>query len=212
MSTQRLVGILQALRDIPHVKIIRIGSKMPAFAPWRLMNDPGLQEAFRELSTSRKRIYLMAKFDHPRELTDAAIEGIDCFIRSGVICVNQCPLIRGVNDDPEVLATMFRKLSFIGCPSYYLFQGRPTTGNAPYTVPIVRGWQIFNEALRQGSVLARRTRFVMSYETGKIEILAVDSKHIYLRYHRAKDPGLRGQFMVCKRDDEAYWFDVLEPA
>ncbi len=212
MSTQRLVGILQALRDIPHVKIIRIGSKMPAFAPWRLMNDSRLQETFRELSTRHKRIYLMAHFDHPRELTDAAIEGIDCFVSNSVICVNQCPLIKGVNDDPEVLATLFRKLSFIGCPPYYLFQCRPTTGNAPYTVPIVRGWQIFNEALRQGSGLARRARFVMSHETGKIEILAVDTKYIYLRYHRARDSALSGQFMVSKRDDEAYWFDVLGPA
>ena len=192
ISTPRLVGILQALRDIPHVKIIRIGSKMPAFAPWRLLDDPRLQETFRELSTRRKRIYLMAHFDHPRELTDAAIEGIDCFIRSRVICVNQCPLIRGVNDDPEVLATMFRKLSFIGCPPYYLFQYRPTTGNAPYTVPIVRGWKIFNEALRQGSGLARRARFVMSHETGKIEILAVDTEHIYLRYHRARNAAIHG--------------------
>ncbi len=106
----------------------------------------------------------------------------------------------------------FRKLSFIGCPPYYLFQCRPTTGNAPYTVPIVRGWQVFNEAIRHGLGLARRARFVMSHETGKIEILAVDTKHIYLRYHRARDAALRGQFMVCKRDDEAYWFDGLKPA
>jgi L-lysine 2,3-aminomutase len=154
----------------------------------------------------------MAHFDHPRELTDAAVEGIDCFIRNGVICTNQCPLIKGVNDDPDVLATMFRRLSFIGCPPYYVFQGRPTAGNRPYAVPIVRGWQIFSEAMRSGSGLARRARFVMSHETGKLEILGVDEEHIYLRYHRAKDPALRGQFMIYKRDDEACWLDELEPA
>ncbi|MFQ5591196.1 MAG: hypothetical protein ACE5HE_08550 [Phycisphaerae bacterium] len=76
----------------------------------------------------------------------------------------------------------------------------------------MRSWKIFNEALRQGSGLARRARFVMSHETGKIEILAVDAKHIDLRYHRARGAALRGRFMVCRRDDEAYWFDVLEPA
>jgi L-lysine 2,3-aminomutase len=154
----------------------------------------------------------MAHFDHPRELTDVAIEGIDCFIRNGVICVNQCPLIKGVNDDPEVLATLFRRLSFVGCPPYYLFQGRPAAGNAPYEVPIVPGWRIFSEALRHGSGLARRARYVMSHETGKIEILAVDDGHIYLRYHRAKHPALRGQFMIYERNDEAYWLDELEPA
>jgi len=111
-----------------------------------------------------------------------------------------------------VLATMFRQLSFIGCPPYYLFQGRPTAGNEPYKVPIVRGWEIFSEALRRGSGLARRARFVMSHETGKIEILAVDDRYIYLRYHRAKDAALRGQFMVYERNDDAYWIDGLEPA
>jgi hypothetical protein len=52
----------------------------------------------------------------------------------------------------------------------------------------------------------------MSHETGKIEILAVDASRIYLRYHRAKDPTLRGQFMIYNRDDGAYWLDDLEPA
>ena len=212
MSTRRLRETLQALRQIPHVEIIRIGSKIPAFDPWRLLRDLELQETFREFSTPRQRIYLMAHFDHPRELTSVAIEGIDCFIRCGVICVNQCPLIKGINDDAEVLTTMFRRLSYIGCQPYYLFQGRPTAGNEPFKVPIVRGWEIFNEAMRRGSGLARRARFVMSHETGKIEILAVDDQYIYLRYHRAKDPALRGQFMIYKRDDEACWLDDLEPA
>jgi len=212
MSTRRIAHILAALRDIPHVEVIRIGSKMPAFDPWRLVNDPELQAAFRRFSTAHKRIYLMAHFDHPRELTDNAIEGIDCFIQCGVICVNQCPLIKGVNDDPDTLAELYRKLSFIGCPPYYLFQGRPTAGNEPYEVPIVRGWQIFTEAIRQGSGLARRARFVMSHETGKIEILAVDARHIYLRYHRAKEEALRGQFMIYNRNDHACWLDELEPA
>lgn len=212
MSTRRLTEIIEALRAIDHVRIIRIGSKMPAFDPWRLTNDAALQALLRKHSLPRKRIYLMAHFDHPRELTDDAVNGIDCFIKCGVICVNQCPLIKGINDDPMVLADMYRELSWIGCPPYYLFQGRPTAGNEPYEVPIVRGWNIFREALRHGSGLARRARYVMSHETGKVEIMAVDEKHIYLRYLRAKDESNRGKYMVYQRNDDAYWLDQLEPA
>ena len=212
MSTRRLIDILRALREIPHVRIIRIGSKMPAFDPWRILDDQDLQAAFRKYSTSRKRIYLMAHFDHPRELTDAAVEGIDCFIRNGVICTNQCPLIKGVNDDPHVLADLYQELAFIGCPPYYLFQCRPTAGNKAYEVPIVRGWEVFREALRRGSGLTRRARYVMSHETGKVAIVGVDEKHIYLRYHRAKYPANRGKFMVYHRNDEACWLDQLVPA
>ena len=154
----------------------------------------------------------MAHFDHPRELTDAAIEGISCFIRNGVNCVNQCPLIAGVNDDPAVLAELFQRLAWAGCPPYYLFQGRPTAGNGPYAVPIVRAWQIFQRAMLHGSGLARRARFVMSHESGKIEILALDDRRIYMRYHQAKVADNYGKLLIYERNDEAYWLDELEPA
>ncbi len=209
MSSRQLGGILERLRAIPHVRIIRIGSKMPAFDPQRLIDDVELHEMLSRYSTPRCRIYLMAHFDHPRELTDVAVACIDAFIRDGVICVNQCPLLAGINDDPAVLSDMYRELSFIGCPPYYLFQGRPTEGNRGFSVPIVRGWHIFREALRQGSGLARRARFVMSHETGKIEILGVDHEYIHLRYHRASDASLRGRLMRCLRDDDALWLDDL---
>ena len=210
MSTRRLVEIFEALREIPHVQIIRIGSKMPAFDPYRVLRDPDLQAAFRKYSTRDQRIYLMAHFDHPRELTDLAIEGIDTCIRNGVICVNQCPLIRGINDDPRVLAEMYAKLSYIGCPPYYLFQGRPTAGNEPYELPLVQGWSIFQQALTRGSGLARRARYCMSHETGKVEVLGIDAEHVYLRYHQAKFPGDLGRFFIRRRNDEAYWLDQLE--
>jgi lysine 2,3-aminomutase len=209
MSTRRILQIIEQLRAIPHVQIIRIGTKMPAFNPWRILDDPALVEGLSKFSTAEKRIYLMMHFDHPRELSEAAVAGIDMLIRNGVICVNQCPLIRGINDDPEVLASMFRQLSFIGCPQYYLFQGRPTAGNEPYELPIVAGYEIVEEAKRRVSGLAKRVRFVMSHESGKIEIVGVDEQFIYLRYHRAKDPANEGRFMVYHRDDHAYWLDQL---
>jgi lysine 2,3-aminomutase len=211
MSTRRILEIIGELRAIPHVRIVRIGSKMPAFNPWRILDDPELVAGLAKASTPEKRVYLMAHFDHPRELTEPAIEGLNTLIRAGVICVNQCPLIRGVNDDPEVLAEMYRTLSFIGVPPYYLFQGRPTAGNEPYEVPIVEGYRIFEEAKRRVSGLAKRARFCMSHATGKIEIVGVDAERIYLRYHRAKNPADEGRFIVCHRDDEAYWLDQLTP-
>lgn len=211
LSTSRLMQILTALREIKHVQIIRIGSKMPAFNPSRILDDPALQSLLRQCSTQEKRIYLMAHFDHPRELTPQAIEGIDCLIRCGVICVNQCPILGGINDDPGVFAELMRKLSFIGCPQYYAFQGRPTAGNLGFAVPIVRGYEILEEAKKHVSGLAKRLRFVMSHESGKIEIVGVDEQVMYLRYHRAKDPANEGRFMLFHRDDRAMWLDDLRP-
>jgi len=211
MSTRKLGKILEALREIEHVDIIRIGSKMPAFNPWRVLDDPKLLELLRKYSTKEKRIYIMAHFDHPRELTPAAVEGLDALMQAGCIIINQCPLIKGVNDDAKVLGEMYQKLEAIGVPPYYLFQGRPTEGNEPYEVGLVRGWQIFDQARRQASGLGRRARFSMSHDSGKIEVVGVDHKHIYCRYHQAKDPLDESRFMVFHRDDNAYWFDQLKP-
>ncbi len=54
-------------------------------------------------------------------------------------------------------------------------------------------------------------KFVMSHESGKIEIAGVDDRHIYLRYHQAKHARDEGRFIVCKRDNQAYWLDQLQP-
>lgn len=211
MSTRRLVEIFAALDEIPHVRIVRLGSKIPAFDPFRILRDEKLHEAFRKYSSGLMRIYLMAHFDHPRELTEVAVDGLKSCMENGLVCVNQCPLIRGINDDPDVLTELYQRLSYVGVAPYYLFQGRPTAGNEPYEVPIVEGWQIFQQAIRQGSGLARRARFVMSHETGKIEILAVDDRFIYLRYHQAKNTKNMDRLITCHRNDDAYWFDQLEP-
>jgi len=154
----------------------------------------------------------MCHFDHPRELTPEAREGIATLLDCGVICVNQCPLIRGVNADTDTLADLFRELSWIGCPPYYLFQGRPTVGNEPYEIPLVAGWTLFHHAVTRESGLAGRARFAMSHESGKIEIAGVDDERIHLRYHRSKHPENAGRFFSCLRDDDAYWLDQLTPA
>ena len=50
----------------------------------------------------------------------------------------------------------------------------------------------------------------MSHETGKIEIMSIDDEHLYLRYHQAKFDEDIGRFLVCRRDDNAYWLDRLD--
>ena len=211
LTSRRLDEIFGALRAIPHVRIVRIGSKMPAFNPYRILDDPALAETFGRHSRPDRRIYLMAHFDHPRELTAPALASIDLLLRAGVVVVNQCPLLAGINDDPVVLRALFRELSFAGAPQYYVFQGRPTEGNLPFRVPIVRGWEIFQEAMRGVSGLAKRARYVMSHESGKVEVLAVLADRILVRWHRAKDPAVRGRIAEYRRDDDAAWLDELEP-
>jgi len=210
LGTRRLREIMGDLAAVPHVRIIRIGSKMVAFNPYRVLDDPDLVALIAEICASGTQVYIMNHFDHPRELTPQARQAITMLRRAGTQTVNQCPIVRGVNDRPRTFTTLFRDLSFLGCPQYYVFQGRPTAGNEPYEVPIVEGMGIFLEANRVVSGLAKRARFVMSHATGKIEIVGVDEQHIYMRYHRAHDKANYGQMIVALRNDDAYWLDQLE--
>jgi KamA family protein len=212
LSTRRLADILARLRDIPHVKVIRLGSKMPAFNPWRILDDEQLQAALRQYSLPQRRIYLMGHFDHPRELTPEAMTGLECFQRNGVVCVNQCPLIGGVNDDPAVLAELFERLAHAGCTPYYVFQGRPVAGNRPFAVPIVQGFRIVEQARSAVDGLSARARFILSHDSGKLEVLAVDDRAVYMRYHRAAGRAVPpGRLLVFRRDDQAEWLDQLAP-
>lgn len=207
MSTSKLEPIIRQLREIRHVQIIRIGSKMPAFNPFRIIDDPSLLEMISTYSTPEKRIYIMAHFNHPRELTAEAQQGIDLLLRSGGVVVNQSPLIRGINDDGGTLAKLFAKLSFMGVPPYYIFQCRPTEGNKAYSAPIEEAYAIFLEAQNRVSGLARRARFSMSHRTGKIEVAAMTSDHIVFKYHRAADPANAGRVMIFERNPQAHWFN-----
>ncbi|MDH3497473.1 MAG: KamA family radical SAM protein [Gemmatimonadota bacterium] len=209
LSTRRLGAVISDVAHVPHVRIIRIGTKMPAFNPFRVLDDPGLLGLITETCGQGTQIYVMNHFDHPRELTPEAREAVRRLRQAGAQTVNQCPIVRGVNARPQVFAALFRELSFIGCPQYYVFQGRPTAGNEPYEVPIIEGLHIFLEANRMVSGLAKRARFAMSHETGKIEIVGADERYLYMRYHRAHWKDDYGKMVVALRDDKAYWLDQL---
>ena len=207
MSTSKLEPIIQKIREVDHVNIIRIGTKIPAFNPMRIYNDPSLEAMFLKYSTPEKRIYVMAHFNHPRELTPEAVRGINFLLNAGAIVVNQTPMIAGVNDDPDVLAEMFNKLSYMGVPPYYVFQCRPTLGNRIYVTPIEEAFEIFETARTRCSGLAKRARFVMSHATGKIEVVGLTERNIYFKYLRSPIEDNDAKFMVFRRDPDAYWFD-----
>jgi lysine 2,3-aminomutase len=207
MSTRKLEKILRQLREIDHVKIIRLGSKMPAFDPFRVINDPTLPEMLSQYSTPEKKIYVMAHFNHPRELTETAIRGMVLLQKAGVATVNQSPMIRGVNDDPVVITELFNRLSFNGILPYYIFICRPTAGNEPYVVPVEEALNIFERARLNLSGLAKHARLCMSHRTGKVEVIGKVGEHVVFRYHRAHDPAARGRVMVFRSNPAATWLD-----
>ena len=210
LDTAFLRETVKQILAIPHVRTIRLGSKLPAFNPYRVLDDPELPQMVGDVVASGRSFYVMAHFDHPRELTEEAVAALASLRAAGAMCVNQCPITCGINDDAEVLADLFQRCTDAGCPQYYAFQCRPTTGVGHFALPMVSAFRHVEKAREQVSGLSRRVRFCLSHESGKIEIVGIDEAHIYARYHRAKLVEDAGRFIVYRRDDEAFWVDQLE--
>ncbi len=208
LATSKLRMIIQRLREIEHVKIIRLGYKIPVFNPMRIYEDETLLDVIRENSTSDKRIYVMAHINHPREITLEAKRGFEALHDAGAIVVNQTPVLKGINDDPNVLGELLDKLSWAGVTPYYFFINRPVAGNQDFVLPLERVYHIVEQAKSRTSGLGKRVRLSMSHTSGKIEILAINNGKAYLKYHQSRD-GQYGQFMILDCPREAAWFDEL---
>lgn len=208
LATAKLRLIIEQLRGIDHVKIIRLGSKIPVFNPMRIYEDEDLLELIRTYSTEEKRIYVMAHINHPREITAEAKRAFRALHDAGAIVVNQTPVLKGINDDPAVLAELLDRLSWAGVTPYYFFVNRPVAGNREFVLPLERVYRIVEEAKARTSGLGKRVRLSMSHTSGKIEILAIENGQAYLKYHQSRDSDY-GKFMILECPVGAEWFDDL---
>ena len=208
LHASKLNGILEQLRSIEHVKIIRLGSKIPVFNPMRIYEDEQLLDVIRTHSSVDKRIYVMAHINHPREITEQARRGFQALHDAGAIIVNQTPVLKGINDDPRVLGEQLDRLSWAGVTPYYFFVNRPVAGNREFVLPLERVYQIVEQAKAHTSGLGKRVRLSMSHTSGKIEILAIERGKAYLKYHQSRDNEY-GKFMVLDCPPDAEWFDDL---
>ena len=207
LETGRLGSILHQLREIDHVRLIRIGSKMLAYNPYRILDDPDLLSLLSRYSTPEKRICLVAHFNHPRELTGVSLRAAEELRKAGVLIVSQTPVLNGINSEPEIFAGLFGKLSSAGIPPHYIFQCRPSLGNRIFQVPVEQSYEIIQRSWQACSGLFRTGRFVMAHATGKIEILGKTAGQVFMRYHQSADPGNAGKFMVFRSNPVARWFD-----
>lgn len=212
LSSNRLRSLFTRLREIEHVRAIRIGSKLVAFDPRRIADDPSLLALLREHSHDDRKVYVMTQFNHPRELTPEALRAIDSLQAAGVCLSNQTPVLAGVNDDDAILGELFDRLAGAGVPPYYVFICRPTLGNHSFAVPVERALSLFEQARAGGSGLTNRARLVMSHRTGKIEVVGTLGETVLFRYHRAAHEENRdGRLFTRRSDPSALWFDDYEP-
>ncbi len=212
LPTDVIEYFLSELSKIPHLKFIRFGSRVPVFYPMRIYEDSKLLEVLSKYSTPERRVYLVTHFNHPNEVTKEARRAVDSLIRSGVPVSNQTVLLKGVNDDPDVLSTLMKEITSAGVIPYYVFQCRPVKRvKTHFQVPLKKGYEIVEKAKQKLDGHAKRFRYIMSHKTGKIEIVGIIGNEIYLKYHQCKDPKKVGKLFKRLLTPNAGWLDDLKP-
>jgi lysine 2,3-aminomutase len=207
LDASKLDQILCKVRELPTKPIIRIGTKVPAYDPHRITDNSDLCDVLAKHATPEEKIYLISHFNHPHEVTDSSKSAISALKKTGVELTNQTPILDGVNNNPEVMASLFKMLAKIGVPPYYVFQCRPTSGNRHLTVPIEQAMHVIHEAQACCSGLAKRARYIMSHKSGKIEIVGKTSKHIFMKYHQAASLSDLNSMLVFKPNPRARWLE-----
>jgi len=141
LPTDRIEYILKSLRKIPHVEIIRIGTRVPVVLPMRI--DDELCAVLEKYGP----IWLNTQFNHPREVTAEARQACDRLLRAGVPVNNQTVLLKGVNDHAEIIRKLNTELLRAKVRPYYLFQCDMVRGLNHFRTRLSKGIQIM-EALR----------------------------------------------------------------
>ena len=134
LSARRLGEMMERLRDIAHVKIVRFHTRVPVVEPERV--DAGLIAA---LKASGKTTYLAVHANHPREMTEAARAACGRLVDAGVVMLSQSVLLRGVNDDPDILAELMRAFVETRIKPYYLHHPDLAPGTSHFRLSIAEG-------------------------------------------------------------------------
>ena len=136
LSDSKLEGLLKALRDIPHVEFIRIGSRIPIFLPQRITSD--LCEMLKQFHP----LFMSVHANHPRELTTEVKEALGRLADAGIPLGNQSVLLRGVNDSVSVMKALIHKLLMCRVRPYYLYQCDLISGSAHLRTSVRKGLEI----------------------------------------------------------------------
>lgn len=210
INTRRIKKILESLVDIDHVNYVRIGTRTPVVYPMRFFDDD-LLKCFEEFN-KHKTLYLPTHFNHANEITNMAKEAVLRIRQTGVTVNNQAVLLEGVNDSASDIENLMNGLVTIGVNPYYLYQCMPVSRvRHHFQVPLKKGIDIVDEAKLRLDGYAKRFKFIMGHDIGKIEICGRISDKLILKqiHSRPEEPENASRMMVMALDDKVGWLDDM---
>jgi lysine 2,3-aminomutase len=136
LNDERLGWLLSRLREIPHVEIIRIGTKVPAVLPQRI--TPSLVRMLRR----HHPVWMSLHFTHPAECTPEAYRACERLANAGIPLGSQTVLLKGINDSVETMKALCHHLLRMRVRPYYIYQCDPISGSGHFRTPVNTGLEI----------------------------------------------------------------------
>ena len=163
----KLKYFLHSLRDIPHVDVIRIGTRVPTTLPQKLYDNELL-----DILESAEKVWIQTHFNHPREITPEVARVCKSLSTRGMPLNNHTVLMKGINDDLEIMRKLMRALLRVKIRPYYLFHADPVIGAGHFRTSIWKGLEIMEGLRGHMSGLAVPTYAVDApHGGGKIPLL-----------------------------------------
>ena len=160
LKIETLEWFLHSLKSIPHVEVIRVGSRIPVVLPMRINQD------LCDMLKKYRPLWFVTQFNHPKEVTPEAARACEMLLMAGIPVSNQSVLLKGVNDSCEVMRDLLYSLQRISVKPYYLFQCEPVKGVDHFRVDIWKGMEIMEKLRRNISGLCM-PRYVFDLPGGR---------------------------------------------
>jgi lysine 2,3-aminomutase len=166
LPDDRLNWILTELEAIPHVEVLRIGTRIPVVLPYRITDDLAAMLA------KHHPIWINTQFNHPREITSSSKQAVAKLANAGIPLGNQTVLLAGVNDCPRIMKSLVHKLVQNRVRPYYLYQCDLSEGLAHFRTPVGKGIEIIESLIGHTSGFAVPTYVIDAPGgAGKIPIM-----------------------------------------
>jgi lysine 2,3-aminomutase len=174
ISNKKLDEILGKLSAISHLEIIRIGTRVPCVWPQKIIEDKELIDVLKNhtpRSLKQPQFYINTHFNHPNEITEASFKAIKILRELGIPIGNQTVLLKGINDDTDVMRDLMHGLGKLGVKPYYLYYADLVEGTGHFRTEVSKGKEICRDLCGATTGFLRPTYVVdMQGGRGKVPV------------------------------------------
>jgi len=167
LSDDKIEYLIRKLREIPHIEMIRFGTRTPIVLPQRI--TPGLKKVLGGFH--KIPLWINTQCNHAKEITEKTAKAVYDLLSCGVNVGNQAVLLKGVNDDPASFKALHQKLLTVRIRPYYVFYCEPAPGIDHFRTPVEKGAELIRDAIRGHTTGLAQPMYVIATNIGKIPLM-----------------------------------------